>query len=97
MAGNWSQWSMWSDCSQTCNEGLKIRSRQCTPLLKNVVVECSGNNISNETCELGRCSGIIICNKFFSFFFNLYLQIFHKLNYFSFTKKNLRNVLLTEV
>ncbi|XP_065685076.1 uncharacterized protein LOC100197582 isoform X2 [Hydra vulgaris] len=58
LVGNWSMWSTWSDCSKTCNKGVKIRSRTCANNLGKY--NCVGVNISYETCLVEHCSGFIL-------------------------------------
>ena len=65
----WGVWGPWSECSQTCDEGSKMRERQC--LYEDGVVaassqcnrcetsdiSCSDSSIEYERCDEGLCSG----------------------------------------
>ncbi|XP_065669654.1 uncharacterized protein LOC100199700 isoform X3 [Hydra vulgaris] len=58
MNANWSAWSIWSECSQSCNGGIRIRSRQCIKAIDRA--PCIGSNLDNETCQLQRCSSFVL-------------------------------------
>jgi hypothetical protein len=47
--GTWSQWSDYSECSQTCGTGRKTRSRICNGGL------CSGNSQQTVHCNIQEC------------------------------------------
>ena len=54
--GNWTDWTSWSDCSETCGDGSHYRIRHCanpTPMYggKN----CSGEPLHGESCKLREC------------------------------------------
>lgn len=37
---SYSDWSSWSECSQTCGKGEKSRVRKCNPSKKNKTIVC---------------------------------------------------------
>ncbi len=54
--GNWGDWSLFSSCSVTCNEGIKTRTRSCNhqstdPLGKG----CFGENTEVRACNDSPC------------------------------------------
>ena len=54
--GGWSEWSSYTDCSKTCDEGTKSRSRTCTrPVPSSGGSECDGNASETMNCELKKC------------------------------------------
>ena len=54
--GGWSEWSSYTDCSKTCDEGTKSRSRTCTrPVPSSGGSECDGNASETMNCELKEC------------------------------------------
>lgn len=52
--GNYSEWTTWSDCSETCGGGSKKRTRTCT----NPLPQHSGKNYS----KLGPASQTVNCS-----------------------------------
>lgn len=48
--GTWDQWSTWSSCSVTCDDGNRTRTRTCS-----VTGGCSGTDTENEVCNDGTC------------------------------------------
>ena len=56
--GEWMNWSYWSKCSTTCDEGTKWRTRGCTTPTDGGY-SCSGNNTQYELCQLEKCFGMI--------------------------------------
>jgi len=57
--GGWSTWSEWGDCSATCAEGQKTRTRNCTnPPPKNGGKDCRGEKKETQACShITFCSG----------------------------------------
>ncbi|XP_065641670.1 fibulin-1 isoform X3 [Hydra vulgaris] len=56
--GGWTQWSLWSLCSQPCH-GLQTRHRSCTnPIPKYNGLPCSGNNTEHSTCYSYECKKV---------------------------------------
>ena len=49
--GNWSDWSMWSNCSVTCGVGVRKKTRTCT----NPKPDRSGDNCVGESSEYTGC------------------------------------------
>ncbi|XP_047127311.1 collagen alpha-1(XII) chain [Hydra vulgaris] len=53
--GYWSEWSQWTECSATCDGGVRSRSRTCnTP--KKVGAYCDGKEEENEPCNEEVCT-----------------------------------------
>ncbi|XP_033759819.1 coadhesin-like [Pecten maximus] len=46
--GVWGNWLEWSDCSKTCGEGVKIRTRNCD---NSAGGECIGDNSETKDCQ----------------------------------------------
>ncbi|XP_056407686.1 SCO-spondin-like [Hyla sarda] len=54
--GNWSLWSSWTDCTKTCGEGVRLRSRTCTnPSPSGGEDYCEGLSTEMEPCQLVPC------------------------------------------
>ncbi|XP_052234837.1 coadhesin-like isoform X3 [Dreissena polymorpha] len=49
--GNWSDWSLWSNCSVACNVGVRKKTRTCT----NPKPDRSGNDCVGESIEYTVC------------------------------------------
>jgi len=57
--GGWSQWGQWSDCSTTCDYGVKIRQRTCSdPIPQQNGKPCNGSDEDSEQCILSYCPGM---------------------------------------
>ena len=55
--GYWTEWSPYGDCSVTCGEGYKYRTRECVGP-KNGGKDCEGDNKEAAHCETGKyCPG----------------------------------------
>ena len=51
----WNSWSEWADCSNSCDEGIKTRTREEKIQLMNGGKECDGDNEETMVCDLGDC------------------------------------------
>ena len=55
--GNWAQWGDWSQCSQTCGEGIHTRQRACSnPAPKNGGKSCEGLGNESRKCLIRQCN-----------------------------------------
>jgi len=62
--GNYTEWSDWSDCSTTCGNGEKYRTRNCTnppPAFGGMDCSFIGMDRDVQTCQKRACAGG--CNK----------------------------------
>lgn len=56
VAGGWTKWNEFSECTASCNGGMMTRKRTCTnPPPANGGAECSGSSEENETCGTIAC------------------------------------------
>uniref|UniRef100_A0A3B5LKZ5 Hemicentin 1 n=1 Tax=Xiphophorus couchianus TaxID=32473 RepID=A0A3B5LKZ5_9TELE len=54
--GNWSQWSPWEECSQTCGQGNKTRLRSCSnPPAQHRGRPCVGKAVEAIMCSIRPC------------------------------------------
>ncbi|XP_071505772.1 uncharacterized protein [Diadema antillarum] len=54
--GNWSEWSHWSPCSESCGGGTRNRTRECTnPPPNEHGVPCEGHDLEEEACNTQEC------------------------------------------
>ncbi|XP_077998339.1 uncharacterized protein LOC144451387 isoform X2 [Glandiceps talaboti] len=56
--GGFSQWSLWSSCSQTCGGGIRSRSRECnqpTPSVSPTGAPCDGAFDEESLCMILEC------------------------------------------
>ena len=70
----WSQWSKWSICSQSCGGGKRTSKRTVRIESKQGGEECSGEDVREETCNLHPCPGKPIKMRIY---FSEFLLIFH--------------------
>ena len=58
--GIWGSWSPYEACSKTCDDGIKIRTRNCT-FPPNVVhgKDCAGLDMETTICNEGDCPGLL--------------------------------------
>nr|XP_039250429.1 properdin-like [Styela clava] len=55
--GNWASWSHWSDCSESCGDGLQYRTRTCSnPSPRCGGDPCSGFPRQMQRCQIGPCA-----------------------------------------
>ncbi|CAB3986816.1 Zinc metallo ase nas-15 [Paramuricea clavata] len=55
--GNWGEWTPWSACSHSCNEGKRLRTRKCdNPEPKNKGKPCKGSSEHKILCVQPRCN-----------------------------------------
>ncbi|XP_068091514.1 SCO-spondin-like isoform X2 [Hyperolius riggenbachi] len=55
-SGNWSSWSSWTDCTKSCGEGVRSRSRTCSnPSPLGGGDFCEGASTEVESCQLEPC------------------------------------------
>ncbi|KAG5268284.1 hypothetical protein AALO_G00210820 [Alosa alosa] len=54
--GDWTPWSVWSDCPVTCGSGTQVRSRACiNPPPRNNGSDCSGPEKEAQECQAKPC------------------------------------------
>ncbi|XP_078325464.1 uncharacterized protein LOC111124244 isoform X3 [Crassostrea virginica] len=54
--GHWSSWERWSQCSETCGNGTKLRKRYCNnPAPYNGGEPCVGNDTEISECNVKEC------------------------------------------
>ncbi|KAH3733363.1 hypothetical protein DPMN_039789 [Dreissena polymorpha] len=54
--GNWAEWSAWSTCSVTCDNGTNTRTRTCSnPSPSNGGLNCNGSSIGSKVCTMQLC------------------------------------------
>ncbi|KAM9325336.1 hemicentin-2 [Gastrophryne carolinensis] len=57
--GGWTGWSSWSQCSSTCGEGTRQRTRSCfSPPPQHGGKACVGKDTETETCQLPQCRAV---------------------------------------
>ena len=70
--GNWSQWSPWTACSRSCDEGKKARSRKCdNPKPTNQGRACKGLSKEEVLCVQPRCHLGKLWSVLLGFFFRI--------------------------
>ncbi|CAH3047165.1 unnamed protein product, partial [Porites lobata] len=61
--GNWSTWSDWSSCSETCGYGTRVRTRSCNnPAPAHGGATCQGDTINTDACFVRLCPSKLIFN-----------------------------------
>ena len=56
VVGEWSSWTPWEPCSETCGGGTRSRTRMCyTPTIHLGGADCEGGPSENESCNEGFC------------------------------------------
>lgn len=56
--GNWSEWSVWEECSRTCGQGNRTRVRTCTdPPARDGGRLCEGKAVEVIMCSVRPCPG----------------------------------------
>ena len=55
--GNWTEWSNWAPCSESCGEATRTRKRYCTNAPPFHGENCTGLWEDVENCVLNKCSG----------------------------------------
>ncbi|ESO92403.1 hypothetical protein LOTGIDRAFT_120936 [Lottia gigantea] len=54
--GAWSLWGEWGDCSVTCEDGIRTRTRQCNhPPALHGGRPCKGEDQQTKPCTLSQC------------------------------------------
>ncbi|KAH0618308.1 hypothetical protein JD844_017379 [Phrynosoma platyrhinos] len=54
--GNWSEWTSWEECSKTCGQGNKTRTRTCSnPSAQHGGKLCDGHAIESIMCNIRPC------------------------------------------
>jgi len=62
--GGWSEWSVWDECSATCGQGQRSRTRECnnpTPAYGGRM--CDGDSRDLDTCNVRPCPGKITLSR----------------------------------
>jgi len=60
--GAWSQWGSWTGCDVTCENGTRLRTRNCdNPAPAYGGYHCVGEFVHSETCVVDTtCPGMVI-------------------------------------
>ncbi|XP_019412229.1 PREDICTED: hemicentin-1 isoform X1 [Crocodylus porosus] len=54
--GNWSEWGSWEECSKTCGQGNRTRTRTCSnPSGQHGGKPCEGNAVESIMCNVRPC------------------------------------------
>ncbi len=74
--GEWSEWSIWSECPVSCGEGTITRDRKCTnPKPQYGGKECSGDGQEIQLCATNPCPGMIYYYYYYYYVHNYYYII----------------------
>lgn len=77
--GSWSTWSAWSECSTTCDVGIKSRVRNCTnPAPQHGGKDCDGKSKNETSCYRKPCEGELLV--ILEFILGEARHIFHLIN-----------------
>jgi hypothetical protein len=61
--GGYTEWSQFGDCSATCGDGFKTKTRTCTnPVPSGGGKQCVGESSETSECNVGVCIGIYFSN-----------------------------------
>lgn len=56
MDGHWGNWASWGQCTKTCDEGKRVRTRECeNPKPENGGKNCKGKPKMTDVCRLKNC------------------------------------------
>ncbi|KAK4820389.1 hypothetical protein QYF61_025563 [Mycteria americana] len=56
--GNWSEWGLWEECSKSCGQGNKTRTRTCSnPPTQHGGKPCDGSAVDSVMCNIRPCPG----------------------------------------
>lgn len=59
--GNWSRWTLYTQCTKTCGGGTQHRTRTCTnPPFANGGKKCQGDSVEVLACGTVPCPGRLI-------------------------------------
>ncbi|XP_009996158.1 PREDICTED: hemicentin-1 [Chaetura pelagica] len=54
--GNWSEWGLWEECSKSCGQGNRTRSRSCSnPPAQHGGKPCDGSPVDSIMCNIRPC------------------------------------------
>ena len=56
--GSWGAWTPWTSCSKTCDWGLRVRKRECSPPQQGGE-PCEGEPTQTEDCRAKNCPGML--------------------------------------
>lgn len=60
--GGFTQWSLFSSCSQSCGMGSQERKRTCTnPLPQHNGQNCVGDTVEERQCKIKECPSMCFC------------------------------------